>query len=130
MIPLLAFGQAAVSKQDKENTCFYFTHSAFKFRFQEIDEHLDNHPDLNRKDLILKVHEDSFNYCMGKITDEEVETIGLRRIRDFKPYSHLLHLSLDQYLSPENLTVSQEFLDEREKISAQISKGNSKSQDL
>ena len=67
---------------------------------------------------------------MAKITDEEVETIGLRRIRDFKPFSHLLHLSLDLYLSPQDLVVSQEFLNDREKITGQISKGSSRSQDL
>ena len=129
-MPLLALGQTTVSKQSKENTCFYFTHSAFKYRFQEIENHLEKYQELNRKDLILKIHEDSFKYCMAKITDEEVETIGLRRIRDFKPFSHLLHLSLDLYLSPQDLVVSQEFLNDREKITGQISKGSSRSQDL
>lgn len=125
---LLAAGQ--ISFEEKEETCFFLTNSAQKLRYKEIEAHLTENPQLERQKMVIKVFEDSFELCIRNIKDIEVKQIGLKRIRDFKPYIHLFTTDLSKYKKREDLQVSEDLIERKMRIAKRISKGNTVSGDL
>ena len=106
--------------EEKEETCLTLASRSIKEREKEIAQHLEEHPSLVEKDLSNKIVEDSYNYCLKKITAKEVTSLGGIAQRPFSSYSHLVKQPLTKYKTPKNTKQSQKFADYRIEVSKRI----------
>ena len=95
-LSILVLVQSA-KNDEKEETCFVLGTRAVVNREKEWKAILEARPKLTEQSLRNKLVEDSYNFCMKNIKNDEIKKYGGTKVRDYKTYKHLVDVSFEKY---------------------------------
>lgn len=107
---LLMLFTYALSKSYKEEACLMISDYSKIYKKAELNEFLQNNQWANKKQVMKKMAEDMFYYCLARIEEKEAVGINNERMPDYKKVQHLLGVELE-YKSEKDLELSQEYTD-------------------
>jgi hypothetical protein len=108
------FSAQAAKNDEKEETCFVLGTRAVVNREKEWKEILVARPKVTEQALRNKLVEESFNFCMKTIKNEDIKKFGGTRVRDYNSYKHLVDISYEKYKG--NIVINPDPLFETRKI--------------
>ena len=117
---LLFLADIVKSDLDLELVCLIFSMGTTRERVDEVNDYLLVNSHLSKQDLSEKLTDDGYSLCISRITIEEAYQIGLRRIKDFKHFSHLIYIELDKYKTKEDLILSETYKVTRKQLGTKM----------
>jgi hypothetical protein len=122
---LLHFALASISIKHKENVCFFLANGAQKDKVQEFKSFINDHPEINKRNLYTKLIEDNFYKCLNSITDEETKILKRDKNKNLKSFLHLVDSKYEDYLDGRSLENSEQFKAKRNKIQSRANRKSS-----
>jgi hypothetical protein len=110
----------AVKIEDKEETCFVLATRAVVNRESEWNKILKSRPSVSEQTLRNTLIEDSFNFCMKKISPEEVKKFGGTQMRSYKSYAYLVDVAYEKYLGDSKIQQNKKFEDKKIEIAKRV----------
>jgi hypothetical protein len=121
MLLLLVSIAYALTPTNKEDACYLLSSHLVRSNWTEIKEHIKQFPKLKEPELRFKVIEDGFYYCMGRITQDDLAKMVSDQRKEYSRYLNLVNYPIHNYIYPEQLKLSDDFLKTRDQVSDRIS---------
>lgn len=121
MFLLLIALASAIKPETKEDSCYMLSSHLVRTITDEIRDYVYTNPYLKEAEVRIKSIEQSFWYCMDKMTDKEALEISKNSRKEYSKYMNLFKVDLQKFKSIEDVRLSKEFIEKRSQISKRIS---------